>query len=401
MPAGWLTSREACERLGVRPQSLYAYVSRGLLTARKEGRRSLYDAATVEALAQRTARGRRPGRLEIHIDTEITLLDPAGKLYYRGVDVAEIAADWSFERTAAWLWSGNDAGEPSRPWAAPAEMLAAGRAVQSVAGPATTTTDRVRLVAAAAAATTRRGTNPAPAAVRADDARALITTIVESLPVLPGQHRPTAHVRIAERLWPRLTARRPTPDAIRALNAALVLLADHELAASTLAARVAASTGADTHNVVLAGLGTLAGPLHGAANRYARTLLEDAATHGPGVALTSSEDQHGFTPGTGHAVYRGDDPRADELLSILTPALPPAKRKVIAGVTETLRRRHHTPLNIDLALAALTYGFDMDPVAGDTIFAIARIPGWTAHATEEDRHALRYRPRAVYIGHRP
>lgn len=79
MPAGWLTSREACDRLGVRPQSLYAYVSRGLLTARKQGRRSLYDAAAVEALAQRTARGRRPGRLEIHIDTEITLLDPTGK----------------------------------------------------------------------------------------------------------------------------------------------------------------------------------------------------------------------------------------------------------------------------------------------------------------------------------
>src|SRR3982074_2644322 len=110
-----MTSAEACDRLGIRPQTLYAYVSRGLLTPQKLGRRSHFPVAQVEALAQRTARGRRPGRFEISIETAITLLDPGGRLFYRGVDATELAGRWSFERVSEWLWSGRDGGEPP-PW---------------------------------------------------------------------------------------------------------------------------------------------------------------------------------------------------------------------------------------------------------------------------------------------
>jgi citrate synthase len=83
-----LTTAEAARRLGVRPQTVYAYVSRGLLTrlAERDGRRSLFDAAEVDRVAARARHGGRSGALEVVVDTELTLLDPAGRLFFRGRD---------------------------------------------------------------------------------------------------------------------------------------------------------------------------------------------------------------------------------------------------------------------------------------------------------------------------
>jgi citrate synthase len=111
----WLSAEQAAHRLGVKPQTLYAYVSRGLLQSHPvsgPGRSSRYARPEVERLAERRRSGGRAGGLELLVDTELTLLDPSGHLYFRGWDAIEAAGVASYERVAEWLWSGEDRGEP-------------------------------------------------------------------------------------------------------------------------------------------------------------------------------------------------------------------------------------------------------------------------------------------------
>ena len=361
-----MTSAEACERLGVRPQTLYAYVSRGLLHPQREGRSSRFDPVELDELAARSRRSSRKGRLEVLIDTELTLLDPNGRLYYRGVDVATIAGRWSYERTAEWLWTGVDGGAGVSWPVTPAPGV-------DGAGPA----DRIRAAMAALAACAppedrTLGAGPAIG-------RRVIPQVIGALPLVgvdPGDDT------VAGRLWARLSPLAPTPQRLRALDTALVLLADHELAASTVAARVAASTWAPPLDCVVAGLATHAGVLHGGISRDVEVALRDGR-----------RPRGGF----GHGVYRERDPRAEVLLPIVE-AITPARRwsRIDAAV-----RGGEPFANVDLAIAALAVGGDMIPGAAEVVFAVARIAGWLAHAAEEHERPFRFRPRASYRGLAP
>jgi citrate synthase len=205
---------------------------------------------------------------------------------------------------------------------------------------------------------------------------------------------------VAGLLWGRLAGARPTPGLVAALNGALVLLADHELAASTLAARVAASARADPYSVVLAGLGPLSGPLHGAASRFAYGLLEAAAAEGPDRAIARSLEIHPHLPGFGHILYPDGDPRARVLVELVRSAEPGCRPLAVAdGLVATARRRARLEPNIDLALAVLAAVARMPAEAGEVIFTIARTAGWIAHAIEEyGEQPLRFRPRSVFRG---
>src|SRR6266851_7362221 len=137
----WLSAEQASHRLGVKPQTLYAYVSRGLLQSHPvsgPGRSSRYARAEVERLAERRRSGGRAGGLELLVDTELTLLDPSGRLYFRGWDAIEAAGVASYERVAEWLWSGEDRSEPPA-WVASPEAVAvaeaATAALPAAAGP--------------------------------------------------------------------------------------------------------------------------------------------------------------------------------------------------------------------------------------------------------------------------
>jgi citrate synthase len=398
-----LSSRQACERLGIRPQTLYAYVSRGLLTSVSHDGRSRYDPEQVAALAARTARGRRPGRFEVTIDTEVTRIEGPGRLSYRGVAIEDVVGRWSFERTAAWLWTGVDRGEPERPWSPDPARLPIATAAVAALPPDTPPGPRLRLALAALgaspAAPPRTGDQISPAGGRSDHrfggrepevARTLIATLVGALPLVGPSTRGTT---IAARLWPRVSTRRARPDDVALLDATLVALADHELATSTLGVRVATSTGADLEAALLAGLATLSGPLHGAAAEPVRALLVDARRRGA-VAAVDAAAERGRVPGVGHAVYEGVDPRTALLLDRL-PA-----RSVVHDVAAELERRGLAPLNVDLALGAVLDHGAMVDGAAEVVFAVARTAGWIAHAREEARHALRYRARAVYTGPR-
>jgi citrate synthase len=223
--------------------------------------------------------------------------------------------------------------------------------------------------------------------------------------VLPGPPTAAMALEVGGRLFEgsvagALAARiAPGADAavVRAVNAALVLLADHELATSTVAVRVAASTRADLYDAVLAGLGVVAGPLHGGASQLAYTLLRDAGRLGPERALDETLRWQRRLPGFGHTVYRGTDPRFTVLKQTVDAIGTAEGRRTLDGVLALAAERAIPGPNVDLGLAALALAAGMPEDGGRTIFTIARVAGWTAHYLEElEERPVRYRARAVY-----
>jgi citrate synthase len=396
-----LTATDAARRLGVKPETLYAYVSRGMLTRHRaeDGRRSLFERAEIERRAARSRRGGRAAGLEVVVDTSITRIDAEGALYYRGQDATRLARERSFEEVAELLWDGDatrgdDAaarGGVTVPWivsggsadAAPGATVA--RRARLV--------DRIRVIVALAAAADPRRNDLRPPAVR-HTARSLIAAMVDGLPRLSEP----AGTSIAARVWSRVHDQAPPADRLHALNAALVLLADHELAISALSARVAASAWADPYLVVLAGLSALGGPLHGGAPGAIERLLASMRTPQDVPAMLGERLATGAPlPGFGHAIYTGRDPRADTLIALLREVQP--ERLPVVEEVLHLATRHDGPLpNVDLALAALSDAFGFTPGAAEAIFAVARTAGFVAHALEEYPYRLRFRARAAYVG---
>ncbi|MFE1774075.1 citrate/2-methylcitrate synthase [Streptomyces sp. NPDC059008] len=396
-----LNTREAADRLGVKPETVYAYVSRGQLTSRREpgSRGSTFDAKEVEALARRSGRREPPatsGELAVH--TGITLID-RDHCYFRGVDASELAAHYSYEEVAEWLWTG----EMRRGirFTAPHDALSAARravhALPAHSGPM----DRLRVAVIAAAAADPLRFDLSEDVVL-DTARTLIPTLVDALPSQAAEQSTAA--ALAPRLWSRLTSEPADPASLRILDAALILLIDHDLAASTLAVRVAASARAHPYAIVSAGFGALDGALHGAASGLAHRMLLEVLDRGSAAAVVADHLRAGRrVPGLGHRLYTGEDPRAHTLFELLeeVPRASPALEAAREVITTTAR---HTELhaNVDLALAVLTVASGMPTEAGETIFAVARTAGWIAHALEEyDEPPVRMRPSGRYCGPKP
>lgn len=399
-----LTTREAAERLGVKPETVYAYVSRGQLSSSRApgGRGSTFDAAEVDALARRNGR-REPSSApgEPSVRTGITLIVD-DRYYYRGVDATELATRYSYEEVAEWLWTGEL--RPGVRFTAPEQAVAAARRAVGALPVHCGSTDRLRVAVVAAAAADPLRFDLSRDAVLGG-ARSLIPTLVAALPTVGGEEdRLSASDSLARQLWPKLTARQPDGPSLAALDAALALLIDHDLAASTLAARVAASARAHPYAVVSAGLGVLEGPLHGAASGLAHRMLAEVLERGGAAPVVADHLRAGRrVPGLGHRLYTGEDPRARTLFGLLAripqagPALA-AARDVVA----TTARDTTLHANVDLALAVLSVASDMPAEAGETVFAISRTAGWVAHALEEyGERPLRMRPSGHYTGPRP
>lgn len=390
-------------RLGVKLDTVYAYVSRGVLSSRSEpgSRHSLFDPGEVEALARRgrPRRGTRPAALDLVVESELTTIT-GSRIRYRGRDAAELARTRTFEETAQWLWTGQD--EPAVSWQPYPVSL------PGLEHPR----DRIRAAVVLASAAEPLRADLSPAAVTAA-ARSLIATMVSAVParsetgpedrtarlVLDGGRTPVRG-SVAGRLWGRLAGSRPAPGLVATLNAALVLLADHELASSTVAARVAASVRADPFSVVLAGLGPMAGPLHGSASVLSGQLIADAVRRGPERALAAALEDYGVLPGFGHRLYPAGDPRAVLLLHLIDGAAPGAPGlRAVHALIDTARRHSGTEPNVDFACGALAAVARMPPSAGETIFTIARAAGWIAHALEEySEPPVRFRARAIPRG---
>ena len=404
--ADLLTAAEAARRLGVKPATLYAYVSRGVLGRAKaaDGRASLFSADEVERLARR-GRPRRPaGVADITVESAITEIT-GDSLRFRGLDATRLAVSRTFEEVAELLWTG-EFRSAREPWQARPAALAAGRAAQAALPAGTLPLERLQVIVPAMAATDPLRLQLDPAAVLAAG-RSIIAGMVDCLPSTgtscPGTSGPGTSgpgEPVAGRLWSRLCDQRASPALLRAVSAAMVLLADHELAASTLAARVAASVRADPYAVVATGLGAMSGALHGGASLGAETLM--AAASGPDdvprvVAELLRRGEK--VPGFGHFVYRGGDPRATLLLGLVRRAAPKSGQLAVAdALLAEVRQKGLPEPNIDFAIATLARVAGMVGGAGEAIFAVARTAGWIAHALEAYTGPGPLRPRAVYTG---
>jgi citrate synthase len=432
----FLTAAQAAQQLGVKPATLYAYVSRGILRRDRapDGRSSLFDAREIERLARR-GRPRRPvGVADITVESAITEI-AGDRLRYRGLDVIRLATTRTFEEIAELLWTGEfpatRTAQPPGPtpaWRATPAALAAGRGAQAALPAGTLPLERLQVIVPAMAATDPLRLQLDPAAVIAAG-RSIIVGLVECLPpagqpnAAPDSDNPISDYPImdystsdystsdypsmdypiADRLWSRLCDRRASPALRRALSAALVLLADHELAASTLAARAAASVKADPYAVIETGMGAVSGALHGGASLGAEALLAAASSPADVPRVVGELLRRGEkVPGFGHFVYRTGDPRAVLLLDLVRRAAPKSGPLSVAeAVLAEVRRKSLPEPNIDFAIATLVQVAGMIRGSGETIFAVSRTAGWIAHALEAYAGPGPLRPRAVYTGRPP
>jgi citrate synthase len=390
-----LGTEEVARRLGVKRETVYAYVSRGLLERHPASgpHDSQFDPEEVERLAARARRPDRSSALEVVVETELTMLDPAGRLAYRGRDAIELAKFRSFEEVVTLLWDG----APPPPWRLDDERAAAIEALDVALGPDVPDAERIAAVVATLAARDPERDSRDPEAVRSAGAAVFagaLASLARSGGARDGGARDTG---VAERLWSALADDGATARAgrVKALDAALILLADHELAASTFAARVAASAWAGPYRVTLAGLGPLGGALHGGAGLAVEALFEEIAGGADPGAAIEARLSAGPLPAFGHRVYRDRDPRADHLLDRLGPD-PTATALLDAAAARDLPAP-----NVDFALAALVHAHGLRRGSAATIFTVARIAGIVAHALEEYEHRLRFRPRASYVGPTP
>lgn len=377
--ASWISMDEACRLLGVKPQTVYAYVSRGkleVLPDPADTRRSLYRAEDVAALARRKQAGRKHETVatntlfgsEPSIPTALTTFF-RGRPYYRGHDVLTLAASATMESTAELLWN---AEQPvdfacTTPRAGPAGRLAAFNALASLAATGHSTHGRL----------TR---------VLHNEGQALVGQLATAFGARPGKQ--PLHLRFA-RGW------KLSDEGADLVRTALVLLADHELTSSAFAARIAASAGASLPACVLAGLATLSGPLHGDASGRVQALFADVLRIGDdevvGHYLSSGMRFAGF----GHPIYPDGDPRTAVLLGLFEP--PEAIARFIEKVVDLTGLQP----TIDVALAALVAHLELPADAAFALFATARSVGLLAHSIEQLGVQQVIRPRGRYIGRVP
>jgi len=373
----WLSASEAMDQLGVRPQTLYAYVSRGRIEARAQDgdpRKSLYRAADIIELAKRKRQGRKAAQVAANaiawgepvLPSAITTIR-AGRLWYRAVDAAEMARTATMEICAEHLWQ-----------AAPELFTVAKTPIPAGASP------RSRMFALLA----HRAATDAPARGRKSEtlwpeAAGLVDALTNAIAGAP--YEGPIHQRLAQ-AW--------DCDDVGAdlIRRTLVLTADHELNASTFAARVTASTGASLAAATLAGLAALSGPLHGGMSARVQVFTQESLKAGPAKAVRARLDAGLPIPGFGHPLYPSGDPRAAALLEAFP--LTAEYQSMLDAVMDLAGEKP----NIDFALTALTWSLDLPDEAPFLMFAAARSVGWMAHALEQLQTGQLIRPRARYTG---
>jgi len=203
-----------------------------------------------------------------------------------------------------------------------------------------------------------------------------------------------------------LTGQRPSPLATRAFDVSLVLHADHELNASTFAARVAAATLTDLHSAMVAAICALKGPLHGGANADVMKLLldigQDAGVERAEAYVRARLDRKAKIPGFGHRVYHTEDPRATHLRRFSKllgeKAGQPQWFELSQRIEQVVRADKKLYPNVDFYSASAFYALGIPVDLYTPIFAVSRISGWTAHVLEQYANNRLIRPRTDYIG---
>ncbi|MFI4999999.1 MAG: citrate synthase family protein [Reyranellales bacterium] len=399
MATEWLSSKEASRRLGVSSATLYAYVSRGLLRSEaSDGRRERrYRADDIVRLRRRRDVGRKAESIAGHaldfgtpvLESALTLID-GGRLYYRGVDAANLARSASLEDVARLLWNCDD-----KPFAA--DNL-----------PPLTTALRRAWIAAATLSPIDRCLVVLPAAAALDhpswveDRPAMLETGVRVLRLLAAAvtARPLSALPIHEQL---AAAWKVPPDRAPILRAVLVLLADHEFNASAFAARVVASTGANLYGATIAGLAALNGPRHGGATRRVAALFDEVG-RAPDLdaELGRLLRSRVYIAGFGHPLYPDGDIRAATLFALLRERLPNSPELAFAErLSAAVERLIDRKANVDFTTVTVERALGLPKDSALAMFLLGRTVGWIAHALEQAAHGALIRPRARYTGPQP
>jgi citrate synthase len=351
-----------------------------------------------------------------------------GRLFYRGYEVGELAGHVPFEAVTWLLWFGE------LPTADEAAMFSADLgAAWDVPRPVLNVLDRLPVtchpldalrtaVSAAAAWDPDLGAGGPEASRR----RAVRLTALVPAAVAAWHRRRSGRTPLAPRpglghaaqFLFQLTGEEPSPGAARTLDALLTLHAEHELNASTFALRVAVATLADLYAAVVAAVATLKGPRHGGANEDVLAMLHEIGDpeRAEGFIAARLERRRTLSraeraapearvPGFGHRVYRVDDPRAGVLRTLahdLARATGRQRRLEVAErVYAAVKARTELPVNVDFFSAVVYDALGIAPDLCTSVFAVARVAGWCAHALEQAADNRLIRPRAEYVGPAP
>lgn len=338
-----------------------------------------------------------------------------GVLAYQGHDIHDLARGASFEEVCHLLWHGRlpnraELGDLQSQLAAarplPEPILRLMKAMPDVPG-----MDALRTIASAMAHYDADAGDNSPQANSRKAVRltAQVGSIVATYGRLSaggGPIQPDPALGHAANFLYMLTGRRPDALAQRAFDIALVLHADHELNASTFAARVCAATLSDLHSAIVAAIGTLKGPLHGGANADVMKLLLDLGEGATGErvddAVRAKFARKEKIPGFGHRVYRTEDPRATHLRRMSRELGERAGKtawfEMSQRIEHLVKSEKKLNPNVDFYSASVYYTLGIPIDLFTPVFAVSRISGWTAHVLEQYANNRLIRPRAEYIG---
>jgi citrate synthase len=337
-----------------------------------------------------------------------------GRLIYRGYDINDLADHSTFEETAYLLLNGD---LPTREQLKgfTAELKAAqklDRVVQRVIRDAPANANPMDVLRTAVSASVfvdpDRGNNGREAEYRkAVRLIAQLPTMVAMFHRVRNGEKPLAPRRglsLAANFLYLISGKVPDKEVERAFDVALILHADHELNASTFAARVIAATLADVHGAVTGAIAALAGPLHGGANtEVMKMLLEIQSPERAEAWIQGALAQKRKIMGFGHRVYRTEDPRAAHLRrmseSLGARAGQPQWSAIQRTIEDVVRREKGLYCNVDFYSASLYYVMGIPLDLYTPIFAVSRVSGWCAHVLEQHADNRLIRPRAEYMGH--
>jgi len=349
----------------------------------------------------------------------------AGRLYYRGYEVADLVSAASFEDTTHLLWFGELPSPTERAAFAarltearplPAHVLDLLRRLPRDCHPL----DALRTAVSLAAASDPdvRSNEPDANLRKAWRLMSLVPATVATWQRLRTGREPVAagagrsH---AAHFLTLLEGHPPSAEVAKVLDVILTLHADHEFNASTFAARVAVATVADLHSAIVAAISTLKGPRHGGANEDVLAMLLEIgeperaealveARIGARATLSKRErsDPKARMPGFGHRVYKVDDARARVLRGMAKSMAEATGRAKLFEVAERLydamKARTSLPVNVDFFSAVVYDALGIPPDFCTSIFAVGRVAGWCAHAMEQYADNRLIRPRADYVG---
>ena len=384
-----LTARQTADRLGVKLDTLYAYVSRGRLrsvmvpgTRERRYRSEEVDALLDTRSGVKPPHSSDPEALMPVIGSSICLIEN-GHFYYRGQDAVRLSDAATLEEIARLLWL--DEAGPGL-----ADLSAPNRSANVPTTSGLIERCQIRLTAL--------GDQDLSALdlTRARVARTGWRILGEiAACVAPGQlSRDPIHRKLA-------AAWRLGEAGADLIRRCLVLIADHELNPSTFVARCAASTGATPYAVVTAALSALSGRFHGGEIERAEGLLRELLESDDPMAVMAGRLTRGERlPGFGQPLYPEGDPRATAILAALAQVAPEAHALVEKAAETGLRLTGRHP-NVDFALAAAALGLGLPRNAALGLFIVGRTVGWIAHAIEQYESGVLIRPRARDLGPRP